>query len=172
MNDFGIYLTEGVFSNDQEIQLFVSDGSILRNVSIDLDAYVGKRVRISAHHLPPSPIDPTAWGGGSCLCENYCPAGHHNKPTWLYNVSVEGEFSKRSPGVWVVSKRDGTEEVLSFGTMLPGHHGRIALATLFSVDQMRDKVLSSGQAESVTGLGTQVDELKYLMKQLKKVMRK
>lgn len=162
MHAYPILLLEGVFDSGGE--------SPLTGDSLDqaLLPFAGQRVRFAAHHLPASPIDPTRWGGGGCTWQasGFCPAGHHVRPTWLYNVTCEGVLDRDVAGGWYVEKGDGSRVALALWDNLRGHAGRVAVATTATVEAMRDGVVVS-QVEAV---GRRVDDLRDLMGSLRDVV--
>lgn len=169
MSKFPILLREGAFYTSVEGDLLVSAETGTVAVEDLLRPFEGRRVRVAAHHLPLN-LDPTRWGGGSCEWEKTgttCPAGHHLRPSWLYNVSVEGILLKDTPGEWVVEGADGARTPLDLRINLMGHTGRIACALLSTVEEMRDKLGLS--AHMVDGLGVRANDLRDLMGQLQKI---
>jgi hypothetical protein len=69
-----------------------------------------------------------------------------------------------------LDKFDGTRAMLPLIWGLVGHRGRVAAATVMSVEQMRDSLLSSGQGGEVEALGAKITDLRDLMEQLSKTM--
>lgn len=171
MVDCPILLHEGVFNLSPDGAIIVQSG-VSQLVTEDLlIPFEGKRVRFAAHQLPPTPPDPTRWGGGACLWQKHsewCPAGHHARPSWLYNVSTEGVLTKVRPGVWGVEQTDGSVVEIDLASNLNGHVGRVACALLVTVDQMRD-VLGPA-ADTVEGLGVRATDLRDLMSRLKNIV--
>lgn len=150
------------------------------NVRERLLPFVGKKVRVAAHHLPTDPTaSPPKWGLGSCVWQamgGECPYGHNeHNPMDLFSISEEGvlvfdlDHSKRSGGWWL-EKFDGTRMMLPLLWALNGHHGRIAAATALSIEDMRDTVTKAG-VDSVEGLNAQAQGLQDLLGRLAKTVR-
>jgi len=171
MNEFPILLREGVFAidDDRHLCLIMQGGEVIR-VDDLLAPFENKRVRLAAHHLPSTPINPSLWGGGSCMWQGIgvCAAGHAVRPTWLYNVSAEGVLVKLRADVWALEQPDGTTMGLNLMRNLPGHQGRIACAPLLAVEEMRDALGAS--ASMVDGLGAHAADLRDLMERLKSIV--
>jgi hypothetical protein len=163
MADFPILLREGAFHGSP---LVVTAGTDTWVVSDLLAPFEGKRVRVAAHHLP-SALDPARWGGGSCgwAASGWCPAGHHLRPTWLYNVTAEGVLVRDVADQWVVEVPSGQRVVLDLATNLMGHTGRVAAALVSTVEEMRDAL--GGVAGVVEGLGVRATDLRELLARLK-----
>ena len=173
MSDFPVLLREGGFHKSSGGALLVSTGSGVPVVVDEcLQPFEGKRVRIAAHHLPAWP-EPGRWGGGSCGWEHsaakVCPAGHHLRPNWLYNVSAEGVLVRDARGEWALEQVDGTLLALDMDVNLPGHFGRIVCALLATVEEMRDAL---GDAASlVDAVGGRATELNDLLGRLQTLTR-
>lgn len=153
MGDFRAILLEGVFYKNGVDLVCIGDKG-KDSVGENLSSFVGQRVQIAAHHFPPNSSNMGAWGGGSCLWQTsgHCPAGHHERPSWLYNVSAEGLLQESESG-WDVVVFGGATITLPFSHMLPGHHARVLVATVFSVEQMRDIVSTKGLDGVVDSVG-------------------
>jgi len=134
-----------------------------------LSVLEGQRVKFAAHHLPPTTQpDPSKWGGGCCLWQpsGKCPAGHHERPTWLFNISLEGVLI-RTGEAWSVESFDGKTTALSLREMLVGHHARITSATLLDVEKMREAVESKNMTDTVEDLASRADDLRDLLTRLR-----
>ena len=192
MSEFKAILLEGLFFLSEDpypdsqglikagfTNLMVqTDDGLVKSVYDTLRPFVGERVQLASHHLPNNPPDVSLWGGGSCFWEpsGQCPFGHHERPQALFNVSGEGileydlNHSKGSGGWWLL-RPDGTRDMLPFAHALRGHRSRVAVATLMTVDQMRDSLLASGALDTVEGLGKKVTELKDLVERLDQTLK-
>lgn len=170
MSDYPILLREGTFHTSVDGTVCVSTTTGSEELGGILLPFEGRRMRIAAHHLPLN-LNPSRWGGGSCGWESLgrtCPAGHHLRPSWIYNVSAEGILVKIGVDEWAVEVPDGSRVALDLRTNLPGHTGRVACALLASVEEMRDALgLSAGGM--VDGLGARATDLRELMGQLQKI---
>lgn len=192
--DFNILLLEGIFYLGPNLypdsvgntgrgfrDLWVQEAEGHPHSVYDaLEPFLDKQVVFSAHHLPTTPINPALWGGGSCLWEGKgdCPFGHHKHPTRLFNQSGEGYLvnnlvidpgGQTAAGGWWLEKFDGMTERLFFDDAMVGHRGRIAVAEMLSVEQMRDVVAKAGSMGSVEGLGAKASELRDLMERLSQI---
>jgi hypothetical protein len=185
-SEFQALLLEGVFYLSDELcvdshgksregwnKLMVSTPEGVLDVYDQLRPYVGQRVQLAVHHVPANPPDPTRWGGGCCLWEPHgvCLFGHHDRPMELYNVSGQGILvydldHSKSEGGWWLAHFDGSRTPLLLGHVLPGHQARVAAATLFDVEAMREKLVSSGGLDQVDALGSKVTELRDLVERL------
>lgn len=159
-------LIEGFFDDSARI---AEPNTISKaRVAGELTPLLGQQVRFAAHHLPSDPIDPTRWGGGSCAYQasGVCPYGHHQDPTRMYSFSGEGVLGQEPGGSsWTLTRFDGTTVQVNLG-FLEGHRGRVACAPLFSVDAMRDAVVSSGIGAD---LGVRADELRSVLERLRRM---
>lgn len=189
MKDFQAILLEGVFYTSEEIypdsKGQISEGFCdlrvqgqKKSVYETLASFVGQRVRIAIHQLPEMPPDLLRWGGGSCLWQDagHCPFGHHETPHRIYNVSGEGILlydldHKANSGGWWIQRFDGVQEILPLAHALVGHRGRVACATVLTVEEMRDAVTNAGDFGTVEGLGRHVEDLRELVAGLNKVIK-
>lgn len=168
MDEFQAILIEGHFTYEMGgLVCHAAQGRVL--VDEVLSPFEGKRVRIAAHHLPPMPPDPTRWAGGACRWQDQglCPAGHHARPTWLYNESVEGVLERAGLGDWVVVAFNGTRTNLPLAQLLVGHSARIAAATVVSVEKMRESLEAKGMQGTVEGMTERVADLRELLGRLR-----
>lgn len=95
-----------------------------------LDPLVGRDILVSLHHDPPTPFDPTRWGGGCCLWEpsGECPAGHHLEPLGLLAVNGRGVL-QHDASQWWLDAPDGRRIDLPFA-LLEGHRARVVGVTV------------------------------------------
>jgi hypothetical protein len=136
-----------------------TDDGCSRQVAASLQPFLGQRVRFALHHLPLAP-ESGRWGGGCCLWQPApCPAGHHERPGYLYNVTGEGILRR---GPWRLEQFDGTPLLLDLAPM-DGHVGRLACVSLVDAERMRDIVAASG----LEAVGVQANELADLLGRLK-----
>lgn len=157
MSDFKAHLVEGVFSGD----LRVGEDDLCAH----LQSMVGTRVRVAAHYVPSTPPDPARPGAGSCMWPvGQCPQ-HHGAPHWMFNVVGEGVLLTTGHGCWGVEQLDGRVTSLPLGEVLPGHYARVAVASVFTVDQMRDLVEGAGLSD----VADKVTDLQGLLHRLKSV---
>lgn len=181
MHKFNTHLLEGVFFLGENTypdshgvhkegfnDLFVKQDRETVSVYSVLQTLAGQDVQFAMYHLPSNPVDLNRWGCGSCLWEpvGLCPAGHKEHPHMLYNLSGRGVLvydlgHSTMTGGWWLDQFDGQRVVLPMALMLPGHMARVAVATVLSVEQMRDTVLSHETAKE------QVQDLKNLLSRLK-----
>lgn len=169
--EFQVVLVEGVFDQQGGEYLVRSDAvSPAKSVHDELKPMVDTRIRVALHHLPPDLGDLEGkWGGGSCLWQpSPCPAGHHERPGYLLNVTGEGilRYSEQRR-LWRIDRLDGSNFVLPFELMV-GHYGRLAAATLLDIEKMRDE-LTLDDLDSVESLGTKLESVKELLEQLRRM---
>ncbi|MDB4278200.1 hypothetical protein N9917_01220 [Deltaproteobacteria bacterium] len=189
MSDFKALLIEGVFYQDDDHGLMVTPDTGPAFSIMDALMRVNERhVQISVHHLPPMPPDPTKQGGGCCLWggddprfqshggTTFCSFGHHKHPTKLLNVVANGHLFYKagfypSESCVEVQQFDGTTVDFQqvFQHHLPGHTGRIAVATVVDIEKMREALLKSGGLGMVEGLGERVSDLKDILGKLKDI---
>jgi len=167
MDGFRALLVEGVFYKTDSRLLCASDRGVV-DVNAMLSPLQGQRVRLAAHHLPPNPPDPTKWGGGCCLWEQTgrCPAGHHARPTWLFNLSHEG-ILVQDGATWVVESFDGTRTPFRLEEMLVGHQARVAAATVLDLEKMRDALGAAGGSDEVESLVERANDLHDLLSRIR-----
>lgn len=167
MGGFTAILLEGIFYEEGGRLVARTETGAVTSVSDVLAPLQGARVQFAVHHLPPNPPNPQRWGGGSCLWEGTgapCPAGHGEHPLFLFNIASDGVLGEES-GTWFLDRFDGTRLPLQLH-MLVGHHGRIASATLLSVEAMRD-VLGANGVDGVADLGVRADDLREILTRIK-----
>ena len=169
MPTFPVLLIEGAFYIDTDGRFVATTGDRVVSVDDALDAFEGKHVRIALHHLPVGSPRPLQWGGGSCAWQStgVCPAGHHERPMWLYNVSEEGFLTRSGPTTWRLERLDGQIVVIDAGQNLLGHSGRVLVAQVATVTEMRDILAESGGHDLVEGLSARADDLRALLSQYK-----
>lgn len=170
--NFSAILLEGIFYlDDQGILMMQPYRGQKSEVNAVLGPLRGEKVRIAIQHLPQMPLDPQSWGGGSCLNQQqgHCSFGHHKDPHTILNFTMEGELQTpdESFSDWFIRAFDGTERRLPLGDLV-GHHGRVAAATMFSVEEIKDKLAEAGMLDSVGGRGVQVNDLRDLLERLKR----
>jgi hypothetical protein len=152
--EFNVVVIEGTFGGQVTVDMSVRDA---------LSPLVGVRVRLAAHHLPSTPIDPTRWGGGSCSFQpNPCPFGHHADPTRMYSFSDEGVLGEDGDG-WTLTRFDG-RVVRAALSNLDGHRGRVVAAPVVDVEAMRDTVSASGVGAD---LGVRADQIRAVLERLR-----
>lgn len=170
--DFRVVLLEGVFYKKDPSDFGVRQSAVGPEtiVSHELSPLVGTRVRVAMHHLPPNlhHLDESQWGGGSCLWQPLpCPANHHVRPGYLLNVTGDGVLRyDDQTSEWWLDQLNGTRLDLPLPQM-EGHFGRIAAATLFDVEKIRDSLSLEdlGQIEELGSRLTSVRELLDRMRQ-------
>jgi len=166
MGAFHTILMEGLF--------YESDGKLQtdRGDFVDemLRPMIGEDIHLAVHYLPPIPIDSSKWGGGCCMWQpNPCPAGHHENPDRLLNVTARGWLGQ-TDGQWWVEQLDGKRVMIPFN-LLDGHQARVAAASVFDVEAMRDS-LGSITPDQVETLGAQARDLRDLLANLQDHLKK
>lgn len=128
-----------------------------------LGPFVGGDVHLAVHFLPPIPPDPNRWGGGCCLWEpGPCPAGHREHPDRILNVALRGVL--RNDGArWWVDTFDGRSVDVPFD-LLDGHYGRVAVATVLSVQAM-EEVVSNHDLDQI---GVRAQDLRDLLNRMQR----
>jgi len=190
MNDFQTILLEGIcYLGDKAypdskgrtepgfFDLLVQSSGGAVSVYDTLRPLVGRQVQLAVHHVPSMPIDVHRWGGGACHWEPYgrCPFGHHTTPTRMFNEAGSGVLAydldhETSTGGWWLEQFDGTRLMLPLAHALPGHRSRVAAATLFAVDAMRDALAGQG-LDSVESLGNRATDLRDMLEQARRMVR-
>ena len=167
-SDFRTVLLEGLFY-EQDGKLRTDRGD---SVEDSLTPFMGEDINIAIHHLPSFPIEPDKWGGGCCMWQPAeCPAGHHEHPDRLLNVTLRGHLERGGVGKWYVDKLDGSRVYLPLA-LLDGHQARIACATVFSVEAMQEALGTAVTPEHIEALGIQAQNLKDLMAKLQEQLKK
>jgi hypothetical protein len=161
--EFHAVLLEGLFYLDENGVLQVrSDGGSIQSVETVLRPLVGEHIQLAVHHLPTGGVQPGAWGWGCCQWKPAeCPAGHHNKPDFLFNFSGNGVLQQEP---WRLNLFTGGSSEIDFAKM-PGHLGRLAAATVPDVEKMRDSLASLKESGSGV-MGVKVDELRDMVQRL------
>jgi len=168
--EFRTTLVEGDFYLKDACLMVPYQGQVV-NVDELLAPMVGEEIQLAIHHVPPSNPDPTKWGGGCCHYQTVgkCPAGHHEDPFRLLNVHGQGvlrhdPFDSRCS--WWLDKFDGSRQDFHI-YLLAGHHSRLAAATVFDVEKMREALGVAGSAQ-IEDLGVRATNLKEILDQLQK----
>ena len=167
--DFRVVLAEGVFY-EEKAEVLIRQGPVApaKSVLEELTPLVGKRIRLAMHHLPPNlqALDESKWGGGCCLWQPApCPAGHHERPGYLLNVTGDGVLRYDDKGSWHLDMLDGSKLRLPFDQMV-GHFGRLAAATLLDVDKLRD-TLSPDDLDQVTAMSSKLGSIKEMLERMR-----
>lgn len=167
MGDLRTVLVEGLFyiqshENGQQV-LTTNHGDDLFDV---LDPLVGQDIQLAVHFLPPVPPNPTKWGGGCCMWQPAdCPAGHREHPDRILNIALRGVLGRKD-GRWFMDTFEGKQVEIPF-TLLDGHHGRVAAATVFDVQAMQEALAEKITPESLETLGVRANNLRDLMERLR-----
>ena len=164
MGDLRTVLIEGLFYRD-------TNGKINTDKGVDpvaqLEPFLDLDIQFAVHFLPSFPVDETKWGGGCCHWQpNPCPAGHHDHPDRLLNMAVRGVLGRNPDETFTIRTFDGKTIPVPLD-MLDGHDARIAAATVFDVEVMRD-ALGDFTPENLEALGVRATNLRDLLAQLKK----
>jgi len=162
MDPFRSILLEGLFYQASGQVCVQGVSGSPSNLVEMLAPFEGQRVRLVAHHQPPTPIEHTRWGGGCCRWQPAdCPAGHHLNPAYLFCFSGIGVLT-RVPEGWQVQAAEKTE-TLSM-TSLIGHAARMVL-----VSDMEPPVGGSTDPDlsRLLELGDQVEDLKRCIANLR-----
>lgn len=157
MVDFHAILLEGSFFSDPRgLSIRTTQGPVVL-VDSALAPLENEHAQIALHYLPAGGLKPGAWGMGSCeWYPRACPVGHHQNPGYFFSFVGHGVL-RRDP--WRLDLFAGGSTEIQFEKML-GHHGRMAAATVMSVEAMREKA----DLGAVTGVGA--ESLKDLFRQL------
>lgn len=166
MSDLRAILIEGLFYLSPDTNKIMSDRG--DSVEEHLGPLIDQDVQLAIHFLPPTPPEPDRWGGGCCMWQPAaCPAGHHEHPDRILNVSVRGVLGY-DPTInrWWVDTFEGNQVTLPFA-LLDGHHGRVAAATVFDVQAMQEALAEKITPESLEALGVRANNLRDLMERLR-----
>ena len=172
MEGFDTLVVEGLFYREEGGPLLSRsvDGKV-SNVTEQLDRMKGRELQLAMHHLPDYPLAANRWGGGCCLWQatgNYCPAGHHENPSFLLSVSGRGVLRQTEDG-WCLETFEGTHIGMPLNQM-EGHMGRIAAVTIIDLEKMKDS-MSSVDLEKVDTLGVQAKQLQDILSQLQELTK-
>lgn len=131
----------GVFYREEGRLMVADEYEGGRDVGAELDAYVGREVRLLAHHRPQEPHDEARWGGGCCLLEpgGRCHFGHHDDPRRLFTFNSVGVL-RRPDGRWILERED--EQVECLVDMLVGHRSQVVVTTIPDLEGIDEKVKS------------------------------
>lgn len=167
MSDFHVVLTEGLFYLHNNSLCMEEDGGQHKRVAGILTPLVGQRVQLAVHHLPPQ-VDHGKPGLGSCCWLPLgagCPVRHDLTPDRLLSFHAEGVLRDEP---WRLEKFDGTVVTIPFSGM-PGHYGRLAVASMPDLDQMRD-ILAKLDPASLAAAGVKAEDLGALLAKLRKAI--
>jgi len=153
--EFHAVLLEGLFftspEGDLQVQTETGENIPVRDRLVPL---VGQHIQLAVHHVPSGGIDLAAWGWGSCQWKPAdCPAGHHKKPGFLFSFAGNGVL-EQDP--W----RLGSTHIRF--SMMPGHYGRLAAATIPDIESMKDEMA----AMDPDVLGVKISELHEMVRKL------
>ena len=173
MGEFRILLIEGIFYiNDGRLTAKKDGDSNIIDVVEALTPFVGTEVQFAVHFLPPMPPDPKRWGGGCCLWEpsGKCPAGHHEQPGLLLNVSGRGVLRQGPDTAWWLDVFDGSRMELPL-LLLDGHAARVASVSVFDAEKMKESLLNAVNSDQIEALGTRAADLKELLTRLQAIVK-
>lgn len=163
--EFQSVVIEGIFAvdlNDGQRTFVAYEGQSIF-VDDELSPLQGRNVILSAHHVPPSPIQPEKWGGGCCYWEptGKCPAGHRENPSFLLDFCARGVLL-RQDRKWLIRRED--ESVVEVPlSLLVGHSSRILIATVFD---------PAKRVSDIENLESQVGDLRDMLIQLQEIVGK
>lgn len=172
MDDFHIAYLEGLFCAAGPDDYNVATEHGPESVAKALSPMIGRTVRAVLHHFPPDPhnLDPKTWGGGCCDWQpNPCPAGHHDRPNWLFHQDVKGVLRRHAipygplmeEVTWSVVGWRGPV-LLDFNKMRR-HYGRLAVITDFDP---KGADLGAADVEKVMDLGEKLKMLVRVMERM------
>ena len=165
MPDFKALLQEGLFY-ERAGSFFIeqADGTHT-DVRALLTPLEGLRVQFALHYLPPNGIQAGEPGAGSCRYPQGrgCPI-HGAQWDRMLSFHLEGVLGS-SP--WRITKFDGLAVRVPFEAM-PGHFGRLAVATVLDIESMRDALSRQGPGAQVQGVGA--GDLQQILERLRKQM--
>ena len=150
---FKALLVEGIFNTKEDLAIFkksgfcpwntivVDEGEGKKDLESILSPYIGENISFAAHHTV-NPDTPLLKGFGSCLAEgnSWCVFEHHKHPSRAFSFNTEGVLRQEDHHLYV-EKFDGRKDFIPL-FMLVGHRGRIAAATVFDVEKMKETVFS------------------------------
>ena len=167
--DFNAILVEGLFYEKDGAIYIEKDGGTHVSFADVVAPCVGHNVQFALHHLPPNGVEPDLPGAGSCKYPNGqgCPAHHDRFPDRLLSFHLEGVLQSDP---WRVDKFDGTSVRVPLAAM-PGHFGRIGVATILDVEKMRES-LGNLTPEGLAVIGIDTKNLEQLLERLKEASGK
>ena len=135
MKDLGSIaeILEGVFYREQH-DLFVPGRP--ESLSKILNGFQGQEVLATIHHNPPDPPDMFHWGVGCCMWEptGSCPYGHHQDPSKLYHLQLEGTLRQEGPD-WYI------DTTLVDLAPLEGHRSRLVIVLKEPPAELTDSIM-------------------------------
>ncbi len=167
MGEMRTVLLEGIFYEDGDDLLVQTDAqpqpvSVRETLTpmLDLD------IHLAVHHFPVEPVDENRWGGGCCMWESAgkCPAGHHENPSYLFNLMLEGVLCYDPLKGWTVGEKNIDLRVLA------GHRSRIVAAVKFNLDKLRES-LGSLDSSDLGQLGEKATLMRDTLKQVQDFLR-
>ena len=169
METFRSVVLTGLFYERDDKVLIVPEEGDEADLDEHLEPFLGSQVKLVAHHLPPTPVDPERWGGGCCRWEpGDCPAGHHVNPTYLVLMAVEGELVRDEEQGWVVLREDGNRVIVPVGQLM-GHISQIAVVTNIDLSKIEP---DKGSLDDALKLGQELEQMLGSLSQLQGFMKK
>jgi len=183
---FRSILVDGVFYKKSGQMLVKQDTYPEPTVLAEkLEPLLDKKIQITVHHWPPTPVIQDRWGGGCCMWEKTgrCPAGHHKNPAFLLNFSKTGVLQRTGDSFWL--QVGDTVETLPLDKM-EGHIGRIIAVTLLdaatfsegvelpdiNLDEPLDPKITADQVEKLEQTTTQLHSMMQDFQKLLQDMKK
>jgi len=168
MDTFHIAYLEGLFLQAGPGDYNVSGNNGPESVAKALAPMLGRWVRVLMHHFPPDPkrIPPGEWGSGCCHWQpNPCPAGHHERPNFLFHQESSGvlHYDEERPNPWWVNQ-DGYPVYLNFSNMRR-HYGRLAVHT--KLDLSEGPIPDADKLSRVVDLAEKARSLIEVLERLK-----
>lgn len=159
-----LIVLSGVFYMDDADLMVADEENGAVRISDALSEVKGKLVSFVAHHCPPDPPDESRWGGGSCLLERtgYCPAGHHERPRWLYEHSATGRLEESESGWWLT--KPGGERVQVVLSLLVGHHGQVVVTALPDIESLQGEVQEEMKNPTIEGIQDKIEKMRNLLR--------
>lgn len=157
-----------VYRHDDGALHIVDEDKGDRNLMDELRAMTGGAVEAYLHHAPPDPPVTSRWGGGCCMWESTgrCPAGHHERKGYLYEVGGRGQLAERD-GKWFLD-RDSKDDLPIFFDMLEGHRCRVSVIPQVDdpqavIDQLKNDV----DMNDLSGLQQRASDLQEFLAKVK-----
>lgn len=137
----------GVFYREDGRLMVADEYEGTRDVDAVLERFVGREVRVLAHHRPHEPHNPARWGGGCCMLESSgeCLFGHQDRPDNIYTFGARG-WLRADGDRWHLDERDDEGATVESRDLrvifLEGHRSQIVLTAFPDVERIEETVRS------------------------------
>lgn len=162
----------GVFYREDRRLMVADEFEGTRDVGAELRQYLGKEIRLIAHHRPFEPVNVNEWGGGCCMFENvgYCPFGHHEDSRRAFSFNVCGVLREQDDQ-WFLEQE--TEQVECFMEFLVGHRSQIIITTVPDLASLEERIAAvtsdSPEGKTIEEIQQQITKTRDLLLEINRL---